>query len=135
MRRQAGRSIALLFVALAVAGCGSPNSELGGDDQDGIVGGDKTFEIRVDDDVFLPVAIWKTQNLANVTLNLKNVGTRAHGFRVHCLGAQCFPDATTISPIDPGGATTAKFQAPYREGSYEVDDDTADGPKGQFILQ
>ncbi|HEX7670747.1 MAG TPA: hypothetical protein VF395_14230, partial [Polyangiaceae bacterium] len=139
MQRTSRRSNAVLLPAVVafaglvvLPGCGSPQSELGGDDQDGIVGGDKTFEVRVDDDVFLPLAIWKTQNLAHVTLNLENTGTKAHGFRVHCLGAQCFPTAATIPPIDPGATATAKFQAPYAEGSYDVDDGTADGPKGQF---
>ena len=128
--------VVVAFAVFAVfAGCSSGQGELGGDDQDGIVGGDKTFEAKVSDDAFLPLAVWKTQNLANVTLHLENTGTTPHGFRVRCRGKQCFPDGATIDPIEPGTNVTATFQVPYAEGTYDVDDGTPAGPTGQFIVQ
>jgi len=135
----------LLFALLALPGaCSGGQAGLGGDDQDGVVGGTYAFEITVDDSKFSPTAIWKTQNVADVTLSLKNEGTRSHGFRVRCLavssapsGTSCFPSSTSIAPLDPGANATKKFRVPYPEGIYDVDDGTGvpSGPTGQFIIQ
>jgi hypothetical protein len=136
MSRSPGHAALRFTLSLLVLpGCGESQSGLGGDDQDGIVGGDAPFEVTVNDDAFLPTAIWKTQNLANVTLTLKNEGTRSHGFSIRCLGDKCFPSASTIGLLDPGTQATTKFQVPYAEGIFDVDDGTAAGPTGQFIVQ
>jgi hypothetical protein len=134
----------LLAILILPGACSGGQAGLGGDDQDGVVGGNYTFEITVDDSDFSPTAIWKTQNVADVTLSLKNEGTRPHGFRVRCLavasapsGMSCFPKSASVAPLDPGASATTKFRVPYPEGIYDVDDgtDVPSGPTGQFIIQ
>jgi len=113
--------------------CG--NTDLGGDDQDGIVGGDYTFELAVDDAGFSPT-ILKTQNLANVTLTLKNAGAMPHGFAIACMGSTCFPDASKIAPVVGGATAVAKFQTPRVEGTYTFGTNvTGETQSGQFIIQ
>jgi hypothetical protein len=126
---------ALAVVALATAvGCGDPEG-LGGDDQDGIVGGNYTFVVKVNDTVFSP-PILKTQNLAMVTLTLTNEGSAPLGFKIGCLGAACFAESSVVEPIAPGTSKTTMFQTPQVEGIYEIGSNVPDGAQtGQFIIQ
>src|SRR4051812_14934506 len=118
----------------AIAGCAS-QAELGGDDQDGIAGGIFAPMMVVDDKTFSP-AILKTQNLADVTLTLRNAGTKPHGFAVACLPSACFPAAATMAPIAPGTSATAVFQTPRVEGLYAFGSSAPGDPQaGQFIVE
>src|SRR5262245_43227466 len=95
--RRRGKARAILYVAMALSllaahcsstepdddddgGCGPP-------DQDGVLGGDYSFEVSVNDTGFDPV-ILKAQNSGKVTVKLKNTGTKPHGFAVQCLTIQ-----------------------------------------------
>jgi hypothetical protein len=113
-------------------------------DADGVVGGHYTFHVTVDDDAFKPV-ILKGQNTAEITLVLTNAGTVPHGFGVRCIATpndtgcptkSCFPDETTIDPIEPGKMATTEFKLPLVEGIYPIYS-TADGDthEAQFVVQ
>jgi hypothetical protein len=122
-------------VVLGAAGCGGGQAGLGGDDQDGIVGGDVAFVVTVNDTAFSP-AILTAQNLANVTLTLTNGGTSDHGLKIECNGAACFPGSAEIHPLAPGASSTAKFQTPRSEGIYVVTSNGSDQVQpGQFIVK
>jgi len=132
------RRSATLLAALALcafgAGCGDADG-LGGDDQDGIVGGNHTFLVTVTDTAFSP-PILKTQNFATVNLTLTNMGTTPHGFAIACMGAACFPDGTTIQPVMPGESGTAMFETPRTEGIYDINSNVpGETISGQFIIQ
>ena len=113
-------------------------------DADGLQGGDVTFDLAVSDTAFTP-SILKAQNLAKVTLTLKNTGTKSHDFVVACLATpngngcpatSCFPDASTIGPLAPGASTTATFSSPNPEGIYDFRSDLpGDTQAGQFVVQ
>jgi subtilase family serine protease len=117
-------------------------------DSDGLTGGDYVFDLTVDDSGFSK-NILTTQNLAQVTLTVKNVGTKAHGFEVECKSVtaprgcaktSCFPGASTIPPLAPGASETVHFATPYPEGIYTFKSNApADSAvkalnEGQFIL-
>jgi hypothetical protein len=134
LRNTGWKSVPGLISLIVTGACGN-QSGLGGDDQDGITGGDVTFEVTVTDDAFKP-PILKTQNLANVTLTLANGGTIPHGFSIRCLGNKCFPGAAKIPPLDPSVTQTVKFRVPYAEGLFDFDANTSGkGPTGQFYVQ
>ena len=123
-------------------------------DSDGITGGCDAFDLSVDDIAFSPI-ILKTQNLAQVTLTLKNSGTRPHDFTVECLATpnslgcppqSCFPAAASVAAVPPGGSATTTFVTPNPEGIYvfrsDVPGDSAidvdggvSGLWGQFVIQ
>ncbi len=127
------RRLALTLFAAACA-CSSQQG-LGGNDSDGVKGGDYTFQVTVDDSSFTP-SILKAQNDANVTLTVTNVGTRQHDFVVDCQGSACFPDAATIPPLAPDASATVTFQTPDTEGIYDVRSDLpGDTQSGQFVVQ
>jgi hypothetical protein len=101
-------------------------------DNDGINGGDYTFDLVVTDTGFFasgPDAgmkdILSTQNDAQVTLTLTNKGTTPHGFKVGCTTATapagcpttvCFPANSVIAPLAPGASTTITFDTPTPDG-------------------
>ena len=115
-------------------------------DDDGIIGGDDTFELTVDDTGFSK-NILTTQNDAQVTLTLKNTGTKPHGFEVDCTSVTsayptvpagcstiaCFPANSTIAPLAPGASRTITFDTPTPDGllypfqSSEPSDSTVPG--------
>src|SRR2546421_148441 len=103
------------------------NSELGGGDQDGVVGGDFTFIVKADDSAFSP-AVLKVQNRANVTVTLQSVGTKAHGFRIEGI------DAATIASVAPGASATVKFMSPDHEAIYAITS-PGDALQGQLVVQ
>jgi hypothetical protein len=122
---------ALTAVGLA---CGSQGS-LGGSDQNGIQGGQATFQVTVDDSMFSPM-ILKAENVAHVTLTLTNTGSRPHDFVVECGNGACFPDAAAIGPLAPDAGAVTSFVAPFTEGIYPFHSDLpGDMQTGQFILQ
>ena len=131
-------------------GGGSPCSP---SDSDGIVGGCYAFDLTVDDTGFSPI-ILKAQNLATVTVTLRNTGTKPHDFVVGCIPItfagcppqQCFPAAANIPPLAPGQSATATFTAPNPEGIYDFRSDVSGdsevegdggvtGIWGQFVVQ
>jgi hypothetical protein len=144
---------ALCLQLAALSGCSGDGADQGKssaaesctpDDADGVVGGKYTFDVMVDDDGFSPM-ILKAQNTANVTVNVRDVGTSPHGFSVGCIVTpndtdcptkSCFPDAATVAPLDPGSDAKLKFTVPLVEGIYPITS-TADGDtqKAQFVVQ
>jgi hypothetical protein len=164
----AGSSLAFqaTYVLLGVAffGCGSSasNSTGGGGagggrcfpDNDGINGGEYTFDLMVDDTGFSKT-ILATQNDAQATVTLTNTGTKPHGFEVGCTNTAasypnspagcptiaCFPANATIAPLAPGASQTITFDTPTPDGliypfkSSEPDDSTVSGLNdGQWTL-
>jgi hypothetical protein len=134
----------IIIVATAALGCSDsskaddPGGPCGGD-ADGVIGGNFTFDVTVNDTGFSPV-ILKAQNNGQVTLTVKNTGTKPHDFVVQCLTAQgctaCFPDSAKVAPVAPGATATATFTAPGLEGIYTIGSDVpGDAFTGQFILQ
>ena len=96
------------------------------------------------DTAFTPT-ILKAQNLARVTLTLRNTGTTPHSFVVACMPTpnddgcpttSCFPDASTIGPLAPDASATATFVTPNPEGIYVFHSDLpGDSQTGQFVVQ
>jgi hypothetical protein len=98
-------------------------------DNDGITDDAYTVELTVDDAGFSKTII-ATQNDSQVTLTVKNAGTKPHGFEVACTDARasypnlpagcsstvCFPPAATIAPLDPGASKTIVFDTPVPDG-------------------
>jgi hypothetical protein len=145
----------LVLLGVALFRCSSGDSTSGGgganacfDDANGISGGTYTFDVTVDDTGFSK-QILETENLAQVTLTLKNTGTKPHGFEVACMPTNapagcprtsCFPAGSTIAPLAPGASTTVTFDTPNPEGIYVFKSSApADGAvsglnHGQFIL-
>lgn len=123
-------------------------------DTDGINGGCYSFVVTVDDTAFSPV-ILKTENLGQVTLELKNAGTTPHDLVIGCIPTpngqgcptqSCFPAAANIPAVAPGSSATVTFVTPNPEGIYEFRSDVgtdsqqdADGGFsglwGQFVVQ
>lgn len=136
------RIVVLAGVVVAVLSCSDGDDGDGTcsqPDQDGVVGGAYSFVVEVSDQGFSPL-ILKAQNSGDLTITLKNVGTRPHGFTVGCLvvsGCQaCFPPAATIAPLAPGESKTATFTAPEQEGIYTTSSNAPDDTfTGQLILQ
>jgi hypothetical protein len=106
-------------------------------DNDSINGGSYTVDLVVDDTGFTalevdagPKNIISTQNDAQVTLTLTNMGTTPHGFEVEgtsvcpaypnlpagCSPIATFPAGSTIAPIDPGKSATVMFDTPTPDG-------------------
>jgi hypothetical protein len=160
MRAPPGRhSLACGALLATLAGCSSSSSG-GGDggacftDGDGINGGAYTFDLTVDDTGFSK-NILATQNDAQVTLTLTNMGTKPHGFEVECASVTsaypdlpagcpttaCFPAGSTIAPLAPGASKTITFDTPTPDGiiypfkSSEPADGTVPGlSNGQWTL-
>jgi hypothetical protein len=98
-------------------------------DGDGLNGGSYTFDLTVDDTGFSK-NILATQNDAQVTVTLKNIGTKPHGFVVGCANVcqvypnlpagcsptACFPSNATIAPLAPGASATITFDTPTPDG-------------------
>lgn len=151
---------ALLVVGAALVHCSSSSGNAGGDagacfsDSDGINGGTYTFDLTVDDTGFSKT-ILATQNDSQVTITLKNTGTKPHGFEVGCTSVAtaypdlpagcpakaCFPASSTIAPIAPGATATITFDTPtpdsliYPFGSSEPGDGAVPGlNSGQWTL-
>jgi hypothetical protein len=113
-------------------------------DADGLQGGNVTLDLEISDTAFSP-AILKAENLARVTLTLKNTGTLPHDFVVACIATpngngcpatSCFPDGGAIGPLAPGASTTATFSTPNPEGIYDFRSDLpGDMQTGQFVVQ
>ena len=106
-------------------------------DNDGTNGGSYTIELTVDDTGFTASSpdggtkdIISTQNDAQVTLTLTNMGTKPHGFEVlrtsvcpayadlpaGCSPFASFPSGSTIPPIEPGKSATVTFDTPTPDG-------------------
>lgn len=145
--RRASAVSAAAGLVLLLAGC-SGSTGGGGtcqpNDADGIVGGTKTIGVTVDDDGFTPTPI-TVQNKTTLTIQLRNMGTKPHGFAVGCVatpndlgcpGRSCFPGAASIEPVEPGGTGSARFLVPTPEAIYPVTS-TADGDgiEGQLVVQ
>jgi len=140
------------FAASAGLGLACDATSSGGPcttDQDGISGGSASFVVTVTDTGFSP-KILKAQNLAQVSLTLKNSGTRPHDLVVGCIATpndngcpttSCFPDASTVGPLSPDASVTATLVTPNPEGIYPFRSDVAadgegdGGLTGQFIVQ
>jgi hypothetical protein len=111
-------------------------------DNDGINGGSYTIDLVVDDNGFLASEVGDagdggvtkniiaTQNDAQVTLTLTNMGTKPHGFEVGCTSVcpaypnlpvgcspdACFPSNSTIATLAPGASVTITFDTPTPDG-------------------
>ncbi|HEX4512448.1 MAG TPA: hypothetical protein VH054_02895 [Polyangiaceae bacterium] len=113
-------------------------------DQDGVIGGNVTFDLHVTDQAFSTL-ILESQNDATITLTLTNDGTTPHDFVVDCLPTpndqgcpttSCFPADASVAPLSPGQSSTITFITPLVEGIYTFRSDVAgDAQTGQFILQ
>lgn len=137
----------MLVLALASAACsddGASEDACVPDDLDGVIGGDVTFEVTLDDDAFSP-RILTAQNRALVTLTLSNDSSEARGFFVECLQTpnddgcpteSCFPDEARIEPIAPGESATTEFEVPLVEGAYTIVSAPGETePSAQFIVK
>jgi hypothetical protein len=123
---------AFVLVGVALLHCsassGATGSADGGgcfSDADGINGGTYTFDLTVDDTGFSKT-ILATQNDAQVTITLRNTGTKPHGFVVGCTSVAsaypdlpagcpataCFPAGASIAPLAPGASATITFDTP-----------------------
>lgn len=150
----------LVLVGLALFGCTSSTSGGGSGgnscfpDNDGINGGDYTFVLTVDDTGFSKMLL-STQNDAQATVTLTNMGTKPHGFEVECTSVlpnypnepagcpttACFPAGSTIAPLAPGASQTITFDTPtpdnliYPFKSSDPDDSVVPGLNdGQWTL-
>ena len=150
--------VTLALVGAAVSHCNSASgSGACFPDNDGINGGSYTIDLVVDDTGFYPPEtdagmknVISTQNDAQVTLTLKNTGTKPHGFEVECTSVTpaypnvpagcptmaCIPSNSTIAPIAPGTSTTISFDTPtpdsllYPFKSSDPNDSTVPGLNG-----
>jgi hypothetical protein len=134
------------WLLLSLTGCSDDGEgdqcEL--EDADGIIGGNYTFALRVNDQSFDPI-VFAGQNTADVTLTLTNQGTGVSGFSIDCLPTpngdgcptqSCFPNSHVVEPIAPGASATVEFKIPEVEGIYSfraLPND--DARTGQFIVQ
>jgi hypothetical protein len=117
--------VALLRCSGSSGGNGSADGGACFADADGINGGTYTFDLTVDDTGFSK-AILATQNDSQVTISLKNTGTKPHGFVVGCTSVAsaypdlpagcpttaCFPAGASIAPLAPGASATITFDTP-----------------------
>jgi hypothetical protein len=138
--------LALTLAALSglALHCGTSGGTCGPSDSDGTSGGSVTFDVQISDTAFAPV-ILPAQNLATVTLTLKNTGTRPHDFVIECLATpngngcpatSCFPDASAIGSVAPDASATTTFTTPNPEGIYVFHSDLpGDTQSGQFIVK
>lgn len=140
-------STSLFAILVSVLGCSTSSTSdvCAPDDLDGIVGGEWTFELVVDDAGFAPL-ILKTQNSSTVTLSLENRGTRAHGFHIDCLPTpnedgcpleSCFAPEANIASLDAGSSATTTFPTPRVEGIYTFRSSLPgdEALNGQFVVQ
>jgi len=145
------RGACLLAVAAFALACSSSGPEKNDqactpDDADGIISEPAKLLLTVTDSEFAP-KILATQNTSEITLELKNNGTRPHSFVVDCLptpnhdgcpSQSCFPSDAKVEPVEPGEAATIRFETPLVEGIYafrsDLPEDSALEP-GQFIIQ
>jgi hypothetical protein len=115
------------LATVAILSCGSQDKAMcQPDDVDGVVGGNVSFDLTVDDSGFSP-PILPAQNLTTVTLTLHNTGTRPHDFVIDCLPTpndvgcptmSCFPREASLAAVEPGASATTKFTTPNPEGIY-----------------
>jgi hypothetical protein len=150
--------VALLQCSSSSSGGGASSD--GGNcypDNDGINGGSYTIVLVVNDTGFYSEQsdagmqnVIATQNDAQVTLTLKNEGTKPHGFEVECTSVApaypnlpagcsptaCFPSNSTIAPIAANTSKTITFDTPTPDGllypfkSSEAADSTVPGLNG-----
>jgi hypothetical protein len=128
---------AFVLASLALLHCSSSSSpesgltfDAGADaaycypDNDGVNNMVATVDVTVDDTGFSKTVI-STQNDSPVTLTVTNKGTKPHGFAVGCTTTTapagcathvCFPDDSTIAPLEPGKSKTITFQTPTPDG-------------------
>jgi hypothetical protein len=116
------------------------------DDADGIIDEPATLLLTVSDTEFEP-KILSAQNTSDITLTLRNNGTKPHSFVVDCLPTpnndgcpteSCFPSESTIDPVPPGESATIMFETPLVEGIYSFHSDVVGDEElepGQFIIQ
>ena len=132
--------LAALVAVLLVACSSSDTDDDDGDacnppDEDGIIGGAFSLEVSISDTDFSPKVV-QVQNSANVTLTVRNTGTKVHSFEVGCRNVPgctlCFPGEAKVS-VEPGASRTVAFTAPSLEGIYPVTS-TGDAFVGQFSL-
>ncbi len=149
----------LVLACAGLFGCTSTSGGGGADggcfpDEDGINGGDFTFDLTVDDTGFSKT-ILASQNDAQATLTLTNTGKKPHGFVVGCTSTAaiypdappgcptlaCFPANASIAPLAPGASRTITFDTPTPDGliypfrSSEPDDGAVPGLNdGQWTL-
>jgi hypothetical protein len=122
-------------------------------DSDGITGGCYVFDLTVDDTGFSPIVL-KAQNIAQVTITLKNVGSKPHDLAMGCVAISypgcppqfCFPPQANIASVPPGGSATKTFITPYVDDIYTfrsdlpgdsqvASDGGVSGLWGQFVVQ
>ena len=142
--RRLGVLAAALTGVVAAVQCTGPDDGACVSDADGITGGSYTFDLSVDDTAFTPI-ILKAENLATVTVTLKNTGTRPHDFVIDCIpvahegtcpATSCFPDASTLGPVAPDASATTTFLTPNPEGIYDFHSTLpGDTQAGQFVVQ
>jgi hypothetical protein len=127
-RHEPRKAVFYTAIALIATACGDAQSDdpCATDDADGVIGGNVTFDVTVDETGFLP-SILAAQNKANVTLTLRNNGTKAHGFVIDCLATpnvngcpttSCFPASAATEPVAPGEIAMTAFEVPRPEGIY-----------------
>jgi hypothetical protein len=149
----AGTCVATSAGGEAGAGDEGGSSSCAPSDSDGMNGGCYAFDLTVDDTGFSPF-ILKSENLAQVTITLRNAGTKPHDLVVGCIPVsfpgcppqQCFPSAANIAMLAPGQSATTTFVTPNLEGIYtfrsdlpgdsQLDSDGGvSGLWGQFVVQ
>jgi hypothetical protein len=143
------RALLLAAAALNFACSGSAKSQNDActpEDADGIISEPATLLLTVSDTKFAPIVL-TTQNTSEITLTLRNDGTRPHGFVIDCRPTpnddgcptqSCFPDESRIQPVAPGEQATVVFETPLVEGLYDFHSDVpedADLGGGQFLVQ
>jgi len=148
--RSLARTAPLALASAALLDCSASSG--GGAcyaDSDGISGGEYTFVLTVDDTGFSK-SLLATQNDAQATVTLTNMGTKPHGFAVGCAmttapagcsSKVCFPAGAAIAPLAPGETKTITFDTPTPDGiiypftSNEPDDQDVPGLNdGQWSL-
>jgi hypothetical protein len=112
-------------------------------DQDGILGEEGAFIVRITADGFDPPTLTE-QNLAHVRLTVENDSDAPAGFQFDCRATpnedgcpeeSCFPDASTIAPMPPGESRSAEFQLPAVEGKYVYRTLPSDDRTGEFVIR
>jgi FtsP/CotA-like multicopper oxidase with cupredoxin domain len=128
---------------VACSGGGGEGDPCEIEDQDGVIGGESAFVVRVYDTEFDPPTL-TAQNRADVRLTLENESSGDAGFHVDCLPTRndegcpqesCFPGGATIAPIAPGESTTVEFRLPAVEGTYFYRPAPGDDRTGELVLR
>ena len=163
MARALAAPIAVLTAVIGLPNCtsSSPGPSAGSvdgggcfPDGDGTSGGYDTVALTVDDTGFSKT-ILASQNDAQATVKITNMGTRPHGFEVGCTSvlpaypmlpkgcpaSACFPANAAIAPLAPGASTTITFDTPTPDGliypfrsNVAADQDVAGLNDGQWTL-